>query len=478
MNSTKKLSKVKEQAKPIEPVVEDSTIEKSQTTELQEIESLLEGMQSSEQSKKEPIEQPIEELVTEEPIIEGLDNIEKTPEVLEEEPVAEEPKRGRGRPRKNPVVEELDEEESTVLPGFTELDEVEEDNTVLPGLDEIETIEEDNTVLPGLDELEEKDDKLDLQTIGEPAISEQNSLQNIKPQYDYEDVDISSILTSDKKVACFVGTSKNGTSFIVNNLAQIAAAKGIDTAILDTTKNRNAYYIYTQNDENLRKVAMSSINNLLVGRAEGIQVNRNLTVYTSLPEETEGIENAGMILQTLLKKHSLVLIDCDFDTPISYFAKTQEIYLVQTLDILTIQPLTAFLRELKSKGVLEQSKLKVILNKTVKLRGINEQVIIGGMAYYNDPSMSFMTELFNKNTIRYISIPFDEDVYAKYLEGIVNCEISIKGYPKNIVQILQELSNIVYPLLSNKPKYTPPTPERSTFTPGINSTLDEMKRRY
>ena len=72
------------------------------------------------------------------------------------------------------------------------------------------------------------------------------------------------------------------------------------------------------------------------------------------------------------------------------------------------------------------------------------------MAYYNDPSMSFMTELFNKDNVRSCAIPFDEQVYTKYLEGLVNCKISLKGYPKNFMVALKELGNTVYPLLNNK----------------------------
>ena len=180
-----------------------------------------------------------------------------------------------------------------------------------------------------------------------------------------------------------------------------------------------------------------------------------------------------------MKKHSLVLIDCDFDTPIQYFEKTQEIYLVQTFDILTIQPLTAFLRELKSRNVLDQNKLRVVLNKALKLRGVNDKTIIGGMAYYNDPAMTYMVELFDKNLIKYISIPFDEQVYVKYLDGLIDCEISLKGYPKNILQILNELANMVYPVVSGKSTYVPPTVERnSVFSPSMNSTLNQMKNRY
>ena len=480
----------------------------------------------------EPLEPEIETTQTQEPEIEELPMVEETPVIQEIDTEIEEPKKRRGRPRKNPLPEETEvqapkrgrgrprkvvpveesveepqtispqkEESKIILPGFEDYNEPEEN--ILPGFEE--KTEEDN-ILPGFDEKSEEnnilpgfedDDKKQEETYNQPETPKQeNYYQNynmnqIQSTYQqHEDIDISSLLTASKKVACFIGTSKNGTSFVVNNLAEITSSMGIDTAILDTTKNRNSYYIYTKNEEELRNTAMNCVNNLLNGNALGINAGKNLTVYTSLPTETEGIENAGAILQTLLKKHSLVLIDCDFDTPMEYFQKTQEIYLVQTFDVLTIQPLTAFLRELKSKNILDQNKLRVILNKAVKIRGINDKTIIGGMAYYNDPAMSFMTELFDKTTVRYITIPFDEDVYAKYLEGVINCEISIKGYPKNIVQIFQELSNIVYPVVSGKATYgstkgsakkstyVPPQIQSNGFTPSMNSTLDQMKKRY
>ena len=474
----------------------------------------------------EPLEPEIEELPMEEktPVVTEIDTAIEEPKKrrgrprknpLPEETETQAPKRGRGRPRKVEPVEEIleeqqpetktisqpEEEEKTILPGFEDYNEPEEnilpgfegepkEDNILPGFDD--EPEEEN-ILPGFEE----DDKKQEETDNQPETPKQeNYYQNYnmnqiqKTYQQHEDIDISSLLTANKKVACFIGTSKNGTSFVVNNLAKITSSMGIDTAILDTTKNRNSYYIYTKNEEELRNTAMNCVNNLLNGNALGINAGKNLTVYTSLPTETEGIENAGAILQTLLKKHSLVLIDCDFDTPMEYFQKTQEIYLVQTFDVLTIQPLTAFLRELKSKNILDQNKLRVILNKAVKIRGINDKTIIGGMAYYNDPAMSFMTELFDKTTVRYITIPFDEDVYAKYLEGVINCEISIKGYPKNIVQIFQELSNIVYPVVSGKATYgstkgsakkstyVPPQIQSNGFTPSMNSTLDQMKKRY
>ena len=448
----------------------------------------------------EPLEPEIEELPMEEktPVVTEIDTAIEEPKKrrgrprknpLPEETETQAPKRGRGRPRKVEPVEEILEEQQPETKTISQPEE--EEKTILPGFEDYNEPEEN--ILPGFEE----DDKKQEETDNQPETPKQeNYYQNYnmnqiqKTYQQHEDIDISSLLTANKKVACFIGTSKNGTSFVVNNLAKITSSMGIDTAILDTTKNRNSYYIYTKNEEELRNTAMNCVNNLLNGNALGINAGKNLTVYTSLPTETEGIENAGAILQTLLQKHSLVLIDCDFDTPMEYFQKTQEIYLVQTFDVLTIQPLTAFLRELKSKNILDQNKLRVILNKAVKIRGVNDKTIIGGMAYYNDPAMSFMTELFDKATVRYITIPFDEDVYAKYLEGVINCEISIKGYPKNIVQIFQELSNIVYPVVSGKATYgstkgsakkstyVPPQIQSNGFTPSMNSTLDQMKKRY
>lgn len=525
MNSNKKLAKVKTEAKPIEPVKKEKYVSElrkmgpmfeDDADDVEEVNN-MENIDDTDDIDNmiKQLEETTAETVVEEPK-RRRGRPRKNPVVQATEETA--PKRGRGRPRKNPIPEEQEklilpglndeedddedvdstilpgfeteeQDEDIVLPGFQDVEEKEEtedvEDTILPGFDDIE--EDESAILPGFEELEDDEDETQVPNISTNNIStnnintnfgysEEKSLQNTNPTH--EDVDISNLLTSDKKVACFVGTSKNGTSFIVNNLAEITSQMGIDTAILDTTGNRNSYYIYTKNEEDLRKIAMNSISNLLQGMAQGIEAKKNLTVYTALPEETDGIENAGAILQTLLKKHSLVLIDCDFETPIEYFEKTQEIYLVQSFDILTIQPLTAFLRELKSKNILKENKLRVVLNKALKVRGINDRTIIGGMAYYNDPAMSFMTELFDKNTIRYITIPFNEEVYTKYLENVINCEVSIKGYPKNIIQIFNELSNMVYPLISGRGAYTPPKLEKNGFSASMNSTLNQMKNKY
>ena len=307
------------------------------------------------------------------------------------------------------------------------------------------------------------------------------SMQKIEENRLYSTGSLNSVLTKDKKIVAFVGVSKNGTSFLVNNLACLFSSIGVKTAILDMTQNKNSYYIYTNNDERLRNIAYTSIENLENGIAEGIQVDRNLNVYTAIPNDGKDYSNAESILSTLVQNESLVLIDCDLKTDLSYFANAQEIYIIQSMDILTIQPLTAFLRELKTKGILDQEKLRIVVNKELKVKSLTSKAIIGGMSFYNDPAMSYMTELFNKDKIRACSIPFDENVYSKYLEGIVNCQISINGYNKNFMNCLKMLGNMVYPLLSKQTYSSRNSAEANygnNFSTEMNNTLNQMKNKY
>ena len=312
----------------------------------------------------------------------------------------------------------------------------------------------------------------------------QNNNTNIEIPNAYgqnNDTNLKNLLSMSNKLVAFVGTSKNGTSFLVNSMAEILSRRGIKTAILDLTQNKNAYYIYTQNDEELRKTAFSCIENLQNGVAKGIEINKNLTVYTTLPDRNTDFNDYSSILTTLMQNYSLVIMDCDYETNYAYFNMAQEIYLVQSYDILTIQPLTEFLRNLKSRNILDPNKLRIVLNKVLRVRSISEKVIIGGMSSYNDPSMSYMTELFNKDNVKFCVIPFDQEAYSKYLDGLVNCEISTTGYPKTFVNSLDKLANMMYPLLNNdKPanKFNAYNQNTSNFSSNMNATLNKMKNRY
>lgn len=323
--------------------------------------------------------------------------------------------------------------------------------------------------------------------VNEDPIQPISQIQTVNNTYNNTS-GLSNLLTSDKKIVAFVGTSKNGTSFLVNNIAALMSSKGINTAILDLTKNKNAYYIYTQNDENLRRQASKCIEGLRRGVANGIRAGKDLTVYTTLPNEEEGINDYSNILQTLAQNHSLVILDCDFNTDLNYFREAQEIYLVQTYDILTIQPLTAFVRELEDKNIINPNKLRVVVNKVLKVRNLNEKMIIGGISKYNSPDMTYQKDLFDINTIMYTVIPFEDQTYAKYLEGLVTCNISLNGYSRGLLEALEVLGDMVYPLISRKQQYGNKTynnynnygrnNNKGQFNSSIDNTLNKMRNSF
>lgn len=455
------------------------------------------------------------------------------------EEVAEEPvKKKRGRPSvKNIVQEEKEPEEDVfenILPGFEEekeknepekIEDFEEikpinENLLGPEFEDFEEDEDDefagdeldenidneeiedlednslnndlDRILPGFEDEEETEKEEPKQEFYEVSdedplvsrISQSKEIESFEKNYydDYDYTNYNNLLSSDRKVIAFVGTSKNGTSFIVNNVAKVLSENGIDTAILDATKNKNSYYIYNNNDDSLRNIAANSIKGLINGNAEGMPVSRNLTVYVGVPgQDDSNMQNVGPILENLVKTHSAVLIDCDFNTPIEYFANAQEIYLVQSMDVLTIQPLTAFLKELKNKDVLQQNKLRVIINKVMRLKGITSKQIVGGMSNYNNPEMSIMTELFDRNQMVPIEIPFDIDVYQRYLEGLAECNINTNKYPREFQDILKKLVSIIYPLLpakKMKERAKKGYQYSNGFSNSVNNTLNNMKRNY
>ena len=485
------------------PEIKDIPQEEYMTDSDFDIQEIEENLEPVIELEPEPESEPESEPEVEENLVQPVKRGRGRPRKNVVEQVEEQPKRKRGRPKKvvepeETILPEIDEkDEEITLPGFDEIeiDEIEnEEETILPGFEEVETDEE--TTLPGFEEDEEEillpgfDDNQEEQqyTNALNNLRDENytttEFDNIssKNNVEYPELDINEIINSNQKLVSFVGTSKNGTSFLVNNVAEILSMNGINTAILDLTRNRNSYFIYTKNDEQLRNQSNYITNNLKVGIANGINENKNLTIYTSPIEDDENLEAVEPIIETLLKNHTVILMDCDFTTPMRYFKYAQEIYLVQSMDVLTIQPLTAFLRQLIDKGMFDSSKAKVVLNKFVKTREINESLLIGGMSIYNDAGMSVRKELFNRKTVDSIVIPFDLKSYLRYLDGLVICDVSLKGYSKDFLQSLRNLASMVYNKGAKKTeKYMPPSVKNSNgsgFSPRVNNTLDKMKRNY
>ena len=350
-------SNTKKVIKTVDPVIPEIKEE----SEFEPIYNTEEEMPEESNNTNEEIINKIEEDKVETPVQPVKRGRGRPKKIVTEQPQVEQvPKRKRGRPRKNEVVEEesvlpgfseeklsntvAEEENESILPGFSDLEQnnttklepEEEDETTLPGFaEEEETEDEYNSILPGFGQEENekteiyskpentvvpqyKEDSGNVSSVNN-VIEENYQIPNMRPKVpQYEELDMNRILAPNQKIVAFVGTSKNGTSFLVNNVAEILSLNNVNTAILDLTKNRNAYYIYTKNEEMLRNKANECIKKLKDGVADGIEIHKNLTVYTSA-FDVEEIENVEPIIQTLLTKHNMVLLDCDFDTPDRYF---------------------------------------------------------------------------------------------------------------------------------------------------------------
>ncbi len=272
-------SNTKKVIKTVDPVIPEIKEE----SEFEPIYNTEEEMPEESNNTNEAIINKIEEEKVETPVQPVKRGRGRPKKIVTEQPQVEQvPKRKRGRPRKNEVVEEesvlpgfseeklsntvAEEENESILPGFSDLEQnnttklepEEEDETTLPGFaEEEETEDEYNSILPGFGQEENekteiyskpentvvpqyKEDSGNVSSVNN-VIEENYQIPNMRPKVpQYEELDMNRILAPNQKIVAFVGTSKNGTSFLVNNVAEILSLNNVNTAILDLTKNRNA----------------------------------------------------------------------------------------------------------------------------------------------------------------------------------------------------------------------------------------------
>ncbi len=246
-----------------------------------------------------------------------------------------------------------------------------------------------------------------------------------------------------KKTVCFVGAPKVGTTFCINAIGTYLARNKVKTAIVDLTKKRDTYTIYTYDNEGKRHIAAESLKYASNGLNEPLIYDK-LSIYTGMPGEDRKTYNASAAMETISSNNNAILVDTDFTTPIDYFRICQEIYVVQDMDILNINQLTMFLRNLKSKGV-SMNKLRVIINKHVKCV-LTAKDILDGIATYTSFDLKMYDELFNSSTIPYYILPFDMDNYKKYIEMVYKYSNKFATFTDEFKQNLEGIINSIYPV--------------------------------
>ena len=266
----------------------------------------------------------------------------------------------------------------------------------------------------------------------EPKIIEKEIIKNIiEVPKDY------------RKIVCFVGAPKVGTTFCVNAVGTYLAKSKVKTAIVDVTRKRDSYTIYTYDNAGKRNIAAESLRYASNGFNEPLIYDK-LSIYTAMPGEDRKGYNANLIVDTIMQNNNVILIDADFTTPAEFFRLCQEIYIVQDMNVLNINQISIFLRQLKSKGI-PLHKVRVIINKHVKC-SLTAKEILDGIATYTSYDLKMYDELLNSSTIPYYILPFDTDNYRKYIEMIHKYSNKFSTFTEEFKTNLFKIINSIYPI--------------------------------
>ncbi len=258
-----------------------------------------------------------------------------------------------------------------------------------------------------------------------------------------------------KKVVAFVGTNKVGTTFMANCVGTLLATKGVKTSILDMTKNRGLFWFYEEDTKRRLDDVAVCMSNLSSGVSNPVQIgrSRNLTLYTTIPKGKEdnrkGYRHRNVV-DTAKRSCNLLIIDCDFTTPVEYFEQAQEIYVVQDYDLIKVVETKEFFRELKARRT-DWTKLRVIFNNTIpSMKITSKRIINDALTFYQDTSETY-TEEFDKIK-RYIEFPMEQQNYINYIESIGRGRLDISKFTPSFVQSLETLSTMVYGIPSGHKK--------------------------
>jgi len=246
-----------------------------------------------------------------------------------------------------------------------------------------------------------------------------------------------------RKVVCLIGAPKTGTTFCINALAHMMYKNDVKTAIVDMTKKRDSYILYTYDNEGKRAIAAESLKYASNGLNEPL-VYGKFSIYTSMPGEDRKQYSATKLIDTVSQHNNVVFVDCDFSTPADYYRLAHEIYVVQDMDILNINQITMFLRELKSRGI-PMSKVKIVINKHVKC-ALTAKDIIDGIATYTSPDLRMYDELFPSSEMQYFILPFEQENYTKYVEMMFKYTNTFSTFTKEFRDNLAILANNIYPI--------------------------------
>jgi len=302
-----------------------------------------------------------------------------------------------------------------------------QENTTVEGAKEVVTIEKQPEIIERI--------VVKQQTAPAPVITQVMEKEVVRAVYE--------VPKDYKKVVCMVGAPKAGTTFCINAIATSLYRRDIKVGIVDLTRKRDSYTLYTYDKEGKRAIAAESMKYASNGLNEPL-VYGKLSLYTGVPGEDRKQYNAANVVETAMNNNSVVLIDCDFSTPVDYYRLAQEIYVVQDMDVLNVNLITIFLRELKTRGI-PMNKVRVIINKHVKC-ALTAKDILDGIATYTSPDLKMFDDLFTASEMIYHILPFDQENYTKYVEMMYKYSNTFNSFTREFKESLDQIVNAIYPI--------------------------------
>lgn len=316
-----------------------------------------------------------------------------------------------------------------------------QENNIIQGIKEVVKVEKVPEIVEKIVVKVEKQPEI----IEKIVVKQQNTQAAVLTQVVEKEVvrNVYEVPKDYKKVVCMVGAPKVGTTFCINAISNTLYRRDIKVGIVDLTKKRDSYLLYTYDNEGKRAIAAESMKYASNGLNEPLMYGK-LSIYTGVPGEDRKQYDATKLIETVSTNNSIVLIDCDFSTPIDYYRLAQEIYIVQDMDVLNVNLITMFLRELKSRGI-PMNKIRVVINKHVKC-ALTAMDILDGIATYTSPDLKMFDDLFVSSEMTYYILPFEQENYTKYVEMMYKYTNTFKTFTDNFKTSIEQIANVIYPI--------------------------------
>lgn len=245
-----------------------------------------------------------------------------------------------------------------------------------------------------------------------------------------------------KKKVGFIGHHMAGVTSLICWLGTYFNSQKVSTAILDLTHNRDLYEIYPFNQEGIEgKTNVNSLGNLIEGIVTPYVIKKNLHLFTSSKDtqlNLERIEDYVQMIQMLEAEYDVILVDMDYETPISIIYLLNNIFLLQTLDVKKLKFNTEY--QLKLLSYINMKKVKYVVNQVINC-DIKSDVISECLKVHTNLKDLRKTVIINDG-IDFYEIPFCLEAHK---QGLLS-EYNIKKLNPKTMDAIGKIANNIYPL--------------------------------